>query len=172
MYRNSPMHYIFLYVFNKMGSLLSNILHRDHQVIEMKGTVLAITSVTTGVAFVCSYFGDLAMNNIEQYFAVVALIFMDGFFGIIAGIKREGFKTYKALKVVKNLFAWLVILTVILMVEIGFPEASFLSETIMIPFMVFELISALKNASMAGFIQHSLVNDILDKIDKHKGERQ
>jgi phage-related holin len=112
------------------------------------------------------------MSNIEQYLAVVALIFVDGFFGVIAGIKREGFKTYKALKVVKNLFAWLVILTTILMMEIGFPEASFLSETIMLPFMVFELMSALKNASMAGFIKHSLVNEILDKIDKHKGERK
>ena len=155
-----------------MASLLSNLLHRDHQVLEMKGSLLAITSVTTGVAFVCSYFGQLAMSNIEQYLAVVALIFVDGFFGVIAGIKREGFKTYKALKVVKNLFAWLVILTTILMMEIGFPEASFLSETIMLPFMVFELMSALKNASMAGFIKHSLVNEVLDKIDKHKGERK
>jgi hypothetical protein len=28
-----------------------------------------------------------------------------------------------------------------------------------------------KNASMAGFIQMSLLNQILDKIDKHKGVR-
>jgi len=31
--------------------------------------------------------------------------------------------------------------------------------------------SALKNASMAGFIKNELLNIILDKIDKHKGER-
>jgi len=111
------------------------------------------------------------MDNIEQYFAIVALIFMDGFFGVIAGVKREGFKTYKALKVIRNMFTWLVILTVLLMIERGFVGTSWLSETVMIPFMVFELISALKNASMSGFIKNDQLNQILDLIDKHKGER-
>ena len=97
---------------------------------------------------------------------------MDGFFGIIAGIRREGFKTYKALKVIRTVFTWLVILTVILMIEKGFKGTSWLSETVMIPFMVFELISALKNASMSGFIKSDQLNQILDLIDKHKGQRK
>jgi len=33
------------------------------------------------------------------------------------------------------------------------------------------LISALKNASMGGFIKNELLNEILDRIDKHKGAR-
>jgi hypothetical protein len=37
--------------------------------------------------------------------------------------------------------------------------------------MVFQIISALKNASMAGFIKMELLNEILDKIDNHKGKR-
>jgi hypothetical protein len=37
--------------------------------------------------------------------------------------------------------------------------------------MVFQIISALKNASMAGFIKVGLLNEILDRIDKHKGIR-
>ena len=57
------------------------------------------------------------------------------------------------------------------MVEKGFTGASWLSETIIIPFMVLQLISALKNASMAGFIHMDELNQILDRIDKHKGER-
>lgn len=138
----------------------------------MKTTLSIILSLTTTVAFICAYFGKIAMDNIEQYFAIVALIFMDGFFGIIAGIRREGFKTYKALKVIRTVFTWLVILTVILMIEKGFKGTSWLSETIMIPFMVFELISALKNASMSGFIKSDQLNQILDLIDKHKGQRK
>ena len=138
----------------------------------MKTSLTIILSLTTTVAFLCAYFGKLAMDNIEQYFAVIALIFMDGFFGIIAGIRREGFKTYKALKVLRTVFTWLVILTVILMIERGFAGTSWLSETIMIPFMVFELISALKNASMSGFIKNDQLNQILDLIDKHKGQRK
>ena len=138
----------------------------------MKTSLTVILSLTTTLAFVCAYFGKLAMDNIEQYFAVIALVFMDGFFGIVAGTKREGFKTYKALKVLRTVFTWLVILTVILMIEKGFKGTSWLSETVMIPFMVFELISALKNASMSGFIKSDQLNQILDLIDKHKGSRK
>jgi hypothetical protein len=42
----------------------------------------------------------------------------------------------------------------------------------MIPFIIFELISALKNASMSGFIKNDQLNQILDLIDKHKGQRK
>jgi 4-hydroxybenzoate polyprenyltransferase len=121
--------------------------------------------------FMGSYFMDITANNTEQYLAVICVMLLDGFFGIIAGIKREGFKTYKALRVLKNIFAWELILTVILSIELGFTGTGWLSETILAPFLVFQLISALKNASMAGFIKNELLNEILDRIDKHKGER-
>jgi len=133
--------------------------------------LLAITSFTAGVTFMCSYFMNLTMANSDQYLAIVGVMFLDGVFGIIAGCKREGFQTRKAIKVLRNTVAWLVILTVILMVEQGFAGTAWLSEVIVVPFMVFQLISALKNASMSGFIQMSLLNQILDKIDKHKGIR-
>jgi hypothetical protein len=122
-------------------------------------------------AFVCSYFMELTMQNAEQYLAITALIFADGFFGVIAGVKREGFKTYKAVKILKNLLFWIIILTVILGIEASFSGTFWLSETIITPLIIFQLISALKNASMAGFIKIDELNRILDKIDKHKGER-
>jgi hypothetical protein len=122
-------------------------------------------------AFVCSYFMELTMQNAEQYLAITALIFADGFFGVIAGIKREGFKTYKAVRILKNLLFWIIILTVILGIEASFSGTFWLSETIITPLIIFQLISTLKNASMAGFVKIDELNRILDKIDKHKGER-
>ena len=133
--------------------------------------LLAITSLTAGITFMCSYFMELTMANSDQYLAIVGVMFLDGIFGMVAGTKREGFQTRKAIKVLRNTVAWLVILTVILMVEQGFAGTAWLSEVIVVPFMVFQLISALKNASMAGFIQVGLLNQILDRIDKHKGIR-
>ena len=127
---------------------------------------------TASIGFFCSYFLELTMANAEQYLAIAAVLLLDGFFGIIAGIKREGFKTYKALRVLKNIFTWELILTAVLMIEKGFTGTWWLSETIITPFIVFQLASALKNASMAGFIKNELLNIILDKIDKHKGERK
>jgi phage-related holin len=132
---------------------------------------LAIVGITSFCTYLCTYFLNLSMDNFEQYLAVVAVLWLDGIFGIWAGVKREGFKTYKALKITRNTFLWLVILTVILMVEKGFTGTGWLSEVIIVPFMVLQLISALKNASMAGLIKVSELNKILDRIDSHKGLR-
>ena len=122
-------------------------------------------------AFIGTYLMNLTMGNSEQYMAVLFVLLLDGFFGVIAGMKREGFKTYKALRVLKNIFAWELILTAVLSIELGFDGTSWLSETILAPFMVFQMISALKNASMGGFIKNELLNQILDRIDSHKGNR-
>ena len=134
--------------------------------------ILTITSISGLCAFICSYFLNLYMNNQDQYTAVIGVMFLDGIFGIIAGAKREGFKTHKALSVLRNTFVWIMILSTILIVEKGFNGTGWLSEVIVVPFMVFQLISALKNASMAGYIKMSLLNEILDKIDNHKGIRK
>lgn len=138
----------------------------------MKTTKLILLSSMTSFGFICSYFMELTMQNAEQYLAISTLIFADGFFGVIAGIRREGFKTYKAIKILRTLIFWVIILTVILVIEQSIPGASWLSETILMPLVVFQLISVLKNASMAGFIKMEVLNQILDKVDKHKGVRK
>lgn len=144
---------------------------------ESKIEMLKLTSiqlclaVSTIFGFICTYFLNLTITHSEQYVAVMGVLALDGIFGIIAGIKREGFKTYKALKVLKSIITWVLLLTGILMIEQGFTGLGWLSETIIAPFITFQLISALKNASMAGLIKNELLNIILDKIDKHKGNR-
>ena len=137
----------------------------------MKSTSL-ILAITATLTFTCTYFMQLTMDNAEQYLGLISVVFIDGFFGIVAGIKREGFQTRKAVRVIQRAFAWIVILTSILMVEKGFAGTSWLSETIVVPFIVLQLVSALKNASMAGFIKMDELNHLLDRIDKHKGTRK
>ena len=133
-------------------------------------TLLSVPLVT--LSFLCSYFLELYMGNAEQYLALIAVVFIDGFFGIIAGIRREGFQTRKAVRVLQRAIGWVLFLTVILMVEKGFQGTSWLSETIILPFIILQIISALKNASMAGFIKMEELNQILDRIDNHKGFRK
>ena len=133
-------------------------------------TFLSVPLVT--LSFLCSYFLELYMGNAEQYLALIAVVFIDGFFGIIAGIRREGFQTRKAVRVLQRTIGWVLFLTVILMVEKGFQGTSWLSETIILPFIILQIISALKNASMAGFIKMEELNQILDRIDNHKGFRK
>ena len=146
-----------------MKPSIENLLNHSIEII--------IVTLTAFFTFVFSYFYDLTLNNHEQFLATISVVLLDGVFGIIAGAKREGFKTFKAIKVLRTTVIWVVILAVLLSVEKAFGGAGWLSETIMIPFIVFQLISALKNASMAGYIKGELLNQLLDKIDKHKGER-
>lgn len=138
----------------------------------MKTAKLILLSSMISFGFICSYFMELTMRNAEQYLSIATLIFADGLFGVIAGIKREGFKTYKAIRILRTLIFWVVILTVILVIEQSIPGASWLSETVLMPLVVFQLVSVLKNASMAGFVKVEVLNNILDKVDKHKGSRK
>ena len=131
-----------------------------------------LMSVATTISFLCTYLLNLTMDNAEQYLAIVATVALDGVFGIIAGTRREGFKTFKAIKVLITAVVWIIFLTTLLIIEKGFPGTSWLSETIILPFIFFQIVSALKNASMAGFIEAKLLVEILDKIDLHKGSRK
>jgi len=137
----------------------------------MKTGLIITLSMSTVLAFVGTYFFNLTADNIEQFLAVSLVVFADGFFGVWAGIKREGFKTFKALKVLKTYGFWIIMLACILAIEKGFTGTGWLSETIMAPFLVFQLISVLKNASMVGVVHNELLTQILDKLDKHKGDR-
>ena len=87
----------------------------------MKPIKFAILTSTMSIGFICSYFMELTMQNAEQYLAISTLVFADGFFGILAGIKREGFKTYKAIKILRTLIFWVIMLTVILVIEKSIP---------------------------------------------------
>jgi len=129
----------------------------------------ALLYTTTAVfAFLGTYFLNLTATNSEQYLAVVAIVFIDGFFGVWAGAKTEGFKTYKAIKVLQTLLVWVFMLTGVLMIEKGFEGTSWLSETVCAPFILFQLISALKNAERAGLIKNELLILILNRVDRHK----
>jgi len=135
-------------------------------------TITFLTVPILTLSFLCSYFMELTMSNAEQYLGLIAVVFIDGFFGIVAGIKREGFQTRKAVRVLQRTISWVVLLTVILMVEKGFKGTAWLSEAVIIPFIILQIISALKNASMAGFIKAEELNRLLDRIDNHKGFRK
>ena len=137
----------------------------------MKTGLIITLSMSTLLAFLGTYFFNLTADNIEQFLAVGVVVFADGFFGVWAGIKREGFQTFRALKVIRTFGFWTIMLACILAIEKGFTGTGWLSETIMAPFLVFQLISILKNASMVGIVKNELLAQILDKLDKHKGVR-
>ena len=78
--------------------------------------VVLLSSAACG--FVCDHILNITMTYNEQFLSVGFVVLLDGFFGVIAGTKREGFKTYKALKVIKTMCIWWIILFVILSLDI------------------------------------------------------
>lgn len=136
----------------------------------MKTSILITTlTLSTVLAFIGSFFLHLTSTYPERYLAVCMVILADGFFGIWAGTIREGFKTFKALKIIKTLVFWVVSLTVVLGIEQAWGIGGWISETIIVPFMVFQIVSILKNASMAGFLNHDVIASVLNQVDLHKG---
>ena len=139
----------------------------------MKPTfVMMVLIPTLSLSFVLSYFMQITLQYWDQGTALAMIILLDGIFGIWSGIKREGFKTFKALKIFKSLFSWIAILFTVLVIEKAFPVCFWLSETFVVPVIVFYLISTLKNASACGLIKNELVKTILKRIDQHKNIEQ
>ena len=134
----------------------------------MKTTTIITLSLTTILSFIVSYFTHLVVDNVYQFLSIAVVIFADGFFGIWAGIKREGFKTFKALSVVRTFVFWIILLACVLSIERGFPGTGWLSETIIPPFLLFQVLSILKNASKIGVIHAEVLIKLLDRIDNHK----
>lgn len=127
----------------------------------MEKAILIISAICT---FLVTYFLKLGMDNVEQYLALVGVILFDGFMGIWRSIKEKDFRTYRAINTLKKLFTWFFILTISLLIEQGFPEITWISETLVIPFIIFEFISGVKNASLIGLIDLKF----LKFIDQHK----
>lgn len=136
----------------------------------MKTSLLITLSVTSILTFITSYFTGIVLPNAAQYISIVLVVLLDGFFGIWAGSIREGFKTFKALKIPKTVMFWIILLTVIISIEDAFIGIKWLSSTIVVPFLVFQIISILKNASKVGMIPEGTLLVLLSKIDKHKDD--
>ena len=84
-------------------TLKEKLITKTGKLSQMKtNTLFLAAAVSTTMSFICSYFLELYMGNAEQYLALIAVVFVDGFFGISAGIKREGFQTRKAVRVLKE----------------------------------------------------------------------
>jgi phage-related holin len=133
----------------------------------MKSGTLLLLALSTTVSFIGTYFFNLTAENAEMFLALLSVVFLDGFMGISAAVKRGNFETRKALKVIQTAVVWVIILAVVLIVESAY-KISWLTETILFPFIIFQLTSALKNAANAELIQTGVLKNILDKIDNHK----
>ena len=120
------------------------------------------------LAFLLASVKLLFLDNIYSYIAITTVVLLDCFFGMIRAYKQQKFETNQALKVVYYLPVYYAIITVVILIEKAQPSAFWLSETIIMPILVFQLISMLKNISEAELIKSPLIKKILENIDNYK----
>lgn len=146
---------------------------------ELRSFVLSFVGIKTPVNFIINIFAALfgfllakfkfvVLNNEDIFLSITIVVLADAVCGTWANIKK--FRTNRALKVVWYLGGYWTLSAIVLLIEKSHPAAFWLSETIIMPILVFQIISILKNMSIIGLIPKSLATDILDKIDKHKNE--
>lgn len=125
---------------------------------------LFLSQVGASIALLFNAYLDAAM----QFFAVFLVITLDLIFGTIRAYRDGTFETRKALKSVYKLTGYWAILAVVISIESGYSYMDWLSEAVMLPLIIFTLISVLKNMQIIGLIPKTALDGILSKIDKYK----
>lgn len=129
---------------------------------------LAFNSCISLVTFVFTYAKVFVMDSKDIFISITVVVLSDFIVGSLAN--RKNFETKKALKVVWYFVSYNMLAYIVLTIEQGFPAAFWLSETVLMPILIFQVISILKNMKKLGLLPHTVITEILDKIDKHKDQ--
>lgn len=111
---------------------------------------------------------NMLLEDKNQFVAIFAVVVIDMIFGVLQALKSGTFQTKKSVKALYRIGAFWWLLATVLIIEDAFSFASFLSEAILLPILVFQLISVLKNMSLLGIISNATLLKILKNIDTHK----
>lgn len=125
---------------------------------------------------IVGYFSVLVIDNQDAFVAILGVVFLDWVFGMAKAARtklpngKSSFEIKKAVRVVYYIATYCSLLAVMLTIEKGFSFASWLSEAIMLPIIVFQIISILKNASHLNMIPNLVLLQILENIDNYKDQ--
>lgn len=129
---------------------------------------LELNLQVSAAAFLLATFKILFLDNVMIFVSITAVVFFDWLLGTANAIKNKRFETRKALKVCYYMPVYFALATVVLLVEKAHPSAFWLSEAVIMPIIIFQIISILKNASELKLLPGKLLNTILKNIDEYK----
>lgn len=124
--------------------------------------------IITLLSFIFAYGKVLILDNINLFIAIGVVVIIDWIFGVVIAIKNKKFETQKALKIVYYLITYWSMLFAVLSIEKGFSSAFWLTEAIIMPILVFQIISMIKNLMLLGVINNSLAKQMFKNIDRYK----
>jgi hypothetical protein len=121
-------------------------------------------------SFFLGYFQVITVGSSNLFMAVAIVVVIDFIFGSLNAVldPKKHWETRKALKIIYYLFTYWLMVFMVLAIEKAHPAAFFLSEAIILPILIFQTISILKNMSLLGLIPKGLLLEILKNIDSYK----
>lgn len=125
-------------------------------------------AIITTFAFIVGYCKLVVIDSENLFAAVFVVVLFDWIFGVMVAFKNNMFETQKAKKIIFYLSTYWLVLFAVLAVEKAAPSAFWLSDAIIIPILIFQFISMLKNMTLLGFMKDSLLSDLLKNIDRYK----
>lgn len=136
-------------------------------------------SIVTLFSLIFGYFNSMFLEKTDLFIAVLLVVCFDNILGQIIAIKIKKYnkrlkkwgtswETQKALKGVYYIVGYSAIVAVVLSIQKGFPAAGFLDEAVVLPILIFQLVSILKNASLLGVLPQGLLLQLLENIDNYK----
>lgn len=120
------------------------------------------------IAGVLAYLKLLILENTAAFEAITWVVGVDFAVGVILALKRGEFETQKALKVLYYFGVYFTLTGMVIKVEEGFPSAFWLSEALLMPLLVGQIVSIAKNLTLLKLITNPTLVKILANIDKHK----
>lgn len=153
---------------------LNHILHILHIKTGLQVVFNVLLSVIVG--FFTHVF-DIVVESKDAIHSIVLVLLIDWLIGMYKAITtidaktgKSLFRTNKSFKILGYFFAYISLIVLTSSVEKNFNYASWITEAVMIPIIVGQIVSIAKNLSIIGFITNKTLSDILNKIDGYKDE--
>lgn len=127
-------------------------------------------SVVTGVSLLVSYIYNLALPHAAIFFAIIGVCFFDWVLGSVLAFKRGKWESRRAVKVFVYVLVYSTLLLILAQIEEAFVTTVWIVEGVMMPIILIQLVSVLKNMNKLGLISNELLKQFLDKIEKNKDE--
>lgn len=140
---------------------------------------LIFNAIVTLFSAMFGYFHSMFLEKTDLFIAVLVVVFVDNILGQIIAVKTKiynkrlkkwgtAWENQRALKGVYYIVGYSAIVAVVLSIQKGFPAAGFLDEAVVLPILMFQFVSILKNASILGLLPQGLLLQLLENIDNYK----
>lgn len=136
-----------------------------------KAMVLMNVVLTLFGAFIGTYFigfvNTLKAHSAELIVLLVILV-LDWVTGTMVAIKNKKFETRKAMRSPLQIVGYMIIAVCTYEIQKVYPLLKFLEAAVLLPIVVFNFISIMKNMALLEWVKAGLIIKILDNIDSHK----